>query len=191
MLNKLKTLWNERGFEIMVGFCIAFILTIGLYNMMSGKKGSWKSRTKFLIQSTPTKKRAPPRESRGEIECRRVLESIYRKPFNKIRPDFLKNPVTGGDYNLELDCYNPDIRLEKDDIIYQGLAGEYNGAQHYNYIPYFHKNKEAFLNQKYRDDMKRRICKEKRVALIEVPHTVKVDDIEDYILNECRKYRIM
>ena len=53
-------------------------------------------------------------------------------------------PVTGGNFNLELDCFNKELRI--------GL--EYNGVQHYKYVPYFHKNKEAFLNQKYRDDMK-------------------------------------
>ena len=83
----------------------------------------------------------------------------------------MRNPVTGGDFNLELDCYDPEL----------GIAVEYNGVQHYKFIPFFHKNKEAFLNQKYRDDMKRRICKDNGILLIEVPYTVKTEDIKSFI----------
>ena len=67
------------------------------------------------------------------------------------------------------------------------LAVEYNGAQHYKYIPYFHRNKEHFMNQKYRDDMKRRICKENGIMLVEVPYTVKIDDIYGYLQKELRR----
>ena len=63
---------------------------------------------------------------------------------------------------------------------------EYNGVQHYKYVPYFHKNNEAFLNQKYRDDMKRRMCKDQNIILIEVPYTVKLENIERFIKDELR-----
>lgn len=116
-----------------------------------------------------------PGESKPERECRRVLESIFNVPFNKCRPDVLRNNITKN-YNLELDCYNADLRL----------ALEYNGQQHYKYIPYFHKNKEAFHNQQYRDELKRRICKEKGIRLIEVPYTVKLKDIEKYIIKKLK-----
>ena len=86
----------------------------------------------------------------------------------------MRNPVTGGDFNLELDCFDPELKI----------AVEYNGVQHYQYIPFFHKNKEAFLNQKYRDDMKRRMCKENGVLLIEVPHTIKLEGIKGFIEKE-------
>ena len=99
---------------------------------------------------------------------------MFKKPFNKERPNFLRNPVTGGDFNLELDCFDAELKI----------AVEYNGIQHYKYIPFFHKNKEAFLNQKYRDDMKRRICKEKGILLIEVPHDIKLENIKDFIETE-------
>jgi hypothetical protein len=111
------------------------------------------------------------KDSKGEVECRRVLKKIFNKPFHKARPSFLNNPVTGGSFNLELDCYDKELKI----------AVEYQGKQHYEYTPFFHKNKEHFLNQKYRDDMKRRICKEHNIKLIEVPYTVKIKDIETYI----------
>ena len=38
----------------------------------------------------------------------------------------------------------------------------------------FHKNKEHFLNQKYRDELKNMICKQNRILLIRVPYTIKI-----------------
>jgi hypothetical protein len=106
-----------------------------------------------------------------------VLQELFRKPFPNERPDFLRNTVTGGLYNLELDCYNESLKL----------AVEYSGIQHYKYVPYFHKNKEAFLNQKYRDEMKRRLCKDADVVLIEVPYTVKTPDIRVFLIGKLRE----
>ena len=60
--------------------------------------------------------------------------------------------------------------------------------QHYEYVPYFHKNKEAFYNQKYRDELKKRMCKDNGIVLIEVPYTVKEQDIEDFLTKQIRKY---
>jgi hypothetical protein len=72
------------------------------------------------------------------------------------------------------------------------LACEYNGAQHYKYIPYFHKTKDSFHNQKYRDYMKRDLCNKNGITLIEVPYTVKIEHIENYIIDKLLKsgYRI-
>jgi len=73
-------------------------------------------------------------DSKGETECRRVLQKIFQRPFLKARPDFLNNPVTGNQFNLELDCYDHSLKL----------AVEYNGQQHYQYNKFFHRNKEHF-----------------------------------------------
>ena len=75
---------------------------------------------------------------------------------------------------MEIDCFNEKLRL----------GCEYNGIQHYKYSTYFHKNNEAFMNQKYRDDMKRRMCKDNGITLIEVPYTIKEKDIEQYLIRE-------
>lgn len=173
MFSKLQKIWNDHGFEIAIGVSFLFILIFALFRI--GKKGSWSSSYTYDWKRQPTH-RGPPKESRGEAECRRVLQKYLQKPFPNCRPDFLRNPVTGGRFNLELDCYDDSLKL----------AVEYNGAQHYKYIPYFHKNKEAFLNQKYRDDMKRRICRENRVNLIEVPNTVPVEKIEAYLVEKLK-----
>lgn len=188
LLAKIFNLWNEHGFEILFVLCVLFILIGALFRI--GKKGSY---TKILYNpledlkninnikfTTPHSSHngfpvsGEKRDSQGESICRNYLEKRFGKRFNKARPNFLRNPVTGGDFNLELDCFCPEL----------GLALEYNGAQHYKFVPYFHKNKEAFLNQKYRDEMKRTKCKENGVKLIEVPFTVKPYELENHVEKE-------
>ena len=114
-------------------------------------------------------------DSKGEIQARKCAEIIFSKPFIKIRPTMLKNKVTG--YNLELDIYNEEL----------GLAIEYNGKQHYKYTPFFHKNYEHFLNQKYRDEIKRMLCQQNGIKLIEVHYLTPLEDMETVLRVEARK----
>lgn len=174
MIVRLNKIWKDYGFEILLVISIVFILIFALFNM--GKKGSWNSTYSYDYKKNTKKHRSSPKTSRGEAECRRVLQKYFKKPFNNCRPDFLRNPVTGGKFNLELDCYDNSLKL----------AVEYNGAQHYKYIPYFHKNKEAFLNQKYRDELKNHLCIQNNVKLINVPYTVPIKNIEEFLLKKLR-----
>ena len=176
MFNRAQEIWDNWGFEIILGICLAFLGIYALFRL--GRKGSWSSSYTYI----PPKKssgRTTPKESSGEKECRRVLESIFKKPFPKARPDFLRNPVTGNNFNLELDCFNTELNL----------ACEYSGQQHYKYTPFFHKNKEAFHNQKYRDYMKKTMCERYGVNLIEVPYTVKTQDIKGYLIEQLKKLK--
>lgn len=183
MLWKLYNLWSSYKFEFIVVSCIIFIVIMALYYWITGKRGTWKSFNYNIIFDKSKKydlqhnNNSSPRESKGEIECRRVLEKLFNRPFKKSRPDFLRNNVTGGMFNLELDCFNENLRL----------AVEYNGRQHYDYIPYFHKNKEAFHNQKYRDFMKQTLCRDNKINLIEVPYTIDISNIESYLIKELRR----
>jgi len=172
MIQKIREVWKSHGFEITLGLAVVFILVMSL--LRRGKKGTWNTSIAQPL-SSPKTQSGNSRDSKGEVECRRVLEQMFRKPFHKARPDFLRNPVTSdqrSDNNLELDCYNPELRL----------AVEYNGIQHYKYVPYFHKSRDAFQNQKYRDHMKRDLCEKNGITLIEVPYTVKVPDIHAFLV---------
>ena len=181
-LNDFKTKWEDNGLMILVVLSIVFILVYAVFRV--GKEGTYSEYAYepiWIRDRTTTTTRQQPgsskrQDSAGEIICREYLQRRFNRRFDKIRPDFLKNNVTGG-YNLELDCFNPDLNL----------AVEYNGVQHYKYTPYFHKNKEAFMNQKYRDEMKRDRCRVNKVKLIEVPYTVPRDKIEYYLDSELTK----
>lgn len=183
MLNKIKHVfdwvernWKEHGFEILLVLTIIIIVILAITRL--GKSGTW-AKDVIYPDSLKTDSRAPksskpsPIESKGEAECRRVLETHFGRPFPKARPNMLRNPI-GTDSNLELDCYNDELKI----------ACEYQGIQHYKYVPYFHKTKDAFQNQKYRDHIKKEVCIKNGIKLIEVPYSIKIENIKEYILNK-------
>jgi len=115
--------------------------------------------------------------NKSENKCRSIIENIYKQPFPSIRPDFLRNPVTGK--NLELDMYNENMKL----------AFEYNGVQHYKYTPFFHRNYNDFLKQKLYDKYKKSVCKRLGITLITIPYTVKYKDLNKWITLRCLKLK--
>lgn len=118
---------------------------------------------------TPDKWKDSGKESKGEKECRRVLQEIYGVPFNKIRPKWLRNPKTN--YPMELDGYNEELKI----------GFEYNGEQHYKYPHRFHKNMQEFVDLVERDNVKLDICDREGVYVITVPYNVKLEEIASYI----------
>jgi hypothetical protein len=108
-------------------------------------------------------------ESKKERKCREILEKIYNKPFIRVRPNFLKNPKTG--HNLEIDCYNDELKI--------GL--EYCGIQHYKYPNFIHKSRKEFEDLVERDRIKDILCKHYGVYLIRVPYNIPDDQLESYI----------
>lgn len=110
-----------------------------------------------------------------EGECRRILESIFQKPFQKIRPNWLKNPKTKK--NLELDGYNEDEKL----------AFEYNGIQHAKFHPMHNGDVNEFYAQQERDRLKIDLCKKHGVKLLIIPHTIRFDKLESYIRKQLRE----
>ena len=172
--------WKENSMWIYIIITILLIIAIWIAftyfdDTIKDNKDLIQSAGFSLFGRKEKKKRVAIKESKGELECKEAAQRIFKKKFIKIRPDYLRNDETG--HNLELDVFNDEI----------GLAIEYSGQQHYKYIPYFHKNYEAFLKQVKRDEMKERKCKENGIKLIVVPYTVKLEDIEDYILQESKK----
>ena len=174
----------KNDIYFMIGF---FIILIIIFYFLSNKKNTEYSGEKpslfdliFNSDTTYSKdytksKRKGPLESKGELLCKDAVTKFFKRPFKKIRPDFLKNEQTGS--NLEIDIYNEDLKL----------AIEYSGKQHNHYTPYFHKNEQAFFDQQYRDNIKERNCRENGINLIVVPYTIKPQHIELFIYKKVRE----
>ena len=120
-------------------------------------------------------KKQERKRSKGEEECKRIVERYFNKSFDTVRPRCLENPVTKE--KLELDLYNDELRL----------AIEYNGRQHYEYVPFLHQNsKDRFYNMQYRDILKKDMCEKQGIHLITVDY--RCPDIETYLVKEFRRY---
>ena len=109
-------------------------------------------------------------ESNGEAICRAAFQAIYQLPFSSVRPNFLKNPETGR--NLELDGYNEEL----------GIAFEYNGKQHYVFPNCWHTTRDVFDAQIRRDIFKHEVCRRAGITLIPIPYTIPHVQLYDYIL---------
>lgn len=102
------------------------------------------------------------KRSFGEEICKNVLEKIYGVSFEHARPNWLKNPETGR--NLELDCYNENMKL----------AVEYNNIRHYKWSHFMSKTRKEY---------KYEMCEREGIYIIIVPYTVKYEDIPYYIVS--------
>ena len=103
------------------------------------------------------------------MACKRALEEIYNKPFYCIRPNFLKNPETNR--NLELDLYNHELKI----------TVEYSGIQHFKWPNFTGQSRDKFIEQVRRDKFKLDSCDNNGIYLITVPYNVKEKEIKDYI----------
>jgi len=106
--------------------------------------------------------------SLGEAIMRAAVQEHFPEhKFVKARPQWLER--------LEFDCYNESV----------GLAFEYQGQQHYDYIPYFHRNGTRDLEaQRERDVRKADLAIAANVTLLEVKYTVRCADIRAFIRAE-------
>jgi hypothetical protein len=162
-------LFNKFRAEIIIGIVIIIFILLFIFDRK--KEGQYKGIDgDYIPLIEPQKKKI----SKGEEKCKEVVEKYYNLPFKKVRPSFLKYKHGK---NLELDLYNP----------YLNLAIEYNGRQHREFCPRFHKTEDDFNEQKERDNFKIEQCLKNGIKLIIVPDTVKYKDIEKYLIDKLEK----
>lgn len=129
-------------------------------------------------ESVPISQRSEPEPyvtnrppSKGEEECRRVLEKHFNLPFETYRPDWFRNPDTGN--KIEIDCYNHKLKL----------GVEYNGVQHYE-AGHFNMTETDLYKQRQRDLHKQRLAMKYGIMLITVPYNIKIGDIEGFLMGK-------
>ena len=169
------TSFNYRDMFWYFSACVLFIILMFLLKTIFRESFNQPALINNYFKKNVTTVPKIRGDSKGEILCKQAVEKIFGKPFIKIRPEFLKNNVTNK--NLELDMYNEDLKL----------AVEYQGHQHKKYVPFFHKNYEHFLTQKYRDEIKKMLCKQHGICLIEVFHDEPLDQVEHIIRVRARE----
>lgn len=184
IFSKIKDYWENNGFETLAIVCLVIILILCVYNVIFKNKGTYSDMALLKFKNNGGANRGnnrnmeymehTPNDSRLELQTKFHLENIFKMKFYKIRPDFLRNEVTG--HNLEIDLYNDDLKL--------GI--EVQGDQHYKFTPFFHRNKETFMLQRYRDEMKKQKCEKEGITLIEIPYKVGEKGLKKYLVNQLR-----
>ena len=112
----------------------------------------------------------------NERTCTRIMAHLYGREFPKKRPAWLRS--TEGDCGqMELDGYCEELQV----------AFEYQGKQHYEFTPYWHKTIERFKAQQRRDELKVQLCAEHGVDLLIVPYTIPYADLAKHILANAPK----
>lgn len=156
---------------IPLGFAVKVVIVIFAFYFLFLAKYDFKKKG-ITVRVT---KKPKGRFGKRERTCRNMLQFAFDKPFPSVRPDFLENPYTGK--NLELDCYCEEL----------GLAVEVQGRQHYKYTKFFHKSYKDFLRQKQRDQIKKDLCLINGIDLIEVPYWIRVHKIPSYLYIQLKK----
>ncbi len=93
-----------------------------------------------------------------EEKCRFVFESLTGYKFPSVW-----NMLS---VKMQLDGYCEELNI----------AFEYQGKQHYQKVPYFHRKNGDLENQQERDSLKSKLCQERGIRKIDVPYTEAVSN---------------
>ncbi len=166
LIEFLQKVWKNYRWELFVVLSILIIIFAYFF-----AKEDYHVPNPVVLHKRKRKVVAKKHERR----CREIVQELFGVPFETVRPNFLKNPITKK--NLELDMYNQDLQL----------AFEYQGKQHREFTKFFQKTKEDFYSQVERDKFKANRCKELGIDLICIPDTVHYDNLQTYIIAEIQK----
>lgn len=144
----------------------------------------WKAKSASVVGSKNNLGSwCPYCNSRGRHEelCRVLFSHIFKVDFPKVRPEWLRGNHGS---SLELDGYSEKLKI----------AFEYHGPHHFKNIPYYYELNGRLASrlekQKQRDQLKRRLCKNNGVTLIEIPNVKVKSSISDFgraILKFCKE----
>jgi len=116
------------------------------------------------------------RLSKAEAAIESALRRIFpNHRFVKVRPTWLTNLKTKRRLEIDLYCASLALGIER------------GGVQHYVYPNGVHASREAFEALRERDLIKRTLCKERGVLLIDVPFTVPAKGAEAFLRDELRR----
>ena len=174
-INEAHKLAEERG-----GKCLSTAYTNAnqLLEWQCSEGHVWKAKYGNVYWGNWCKKCS---ESLGERICKEFFEQLFRIDFPKSYPEWLINKEGN---ILELDGYCEELKI----------AFEHQGTQHFEKTRLFTKDEKALEKRKRYDEIKRRLCNDKGIYLIEIPEVnkyLKVSGLKSYIKQECLNKNII
>lgn len=133
--------------------------------------------------------------SKWEVRPDRVMDGTYcgctmSKEETKIDHYFQENNFNYKRHELinELKFHPKGKGLEFDFALYKNKKIiafiEYNGKQHYEFTPFYHKDFFQFLDAQERDRLKSEYAKKKNIPLIEIPYSANTIEFLEKKLEE-------
>ncbi len=115
-----------------------------------------------------------------ERVARGILEVLLNEKFSKIIPNWLNADLIGKPGGRRhLDGYSERLRI----------ALEVHGIQHYKYEPFYHKGDvRNFIKQQEVDNLKRHLCAERGILLIEIRFVWDGRDWRNLEFNEIEEF---
>lgn len=97
-------------------------------------------------------------------------ERIVKEALVKVFPDD-EFHFSEGVEGVIFDFYNERMRL----------AIQYQGKQHYEFTPLWHRTPDGLDRQKERDKRKREFCLKHNITLVEVPYWLSSSEVEQLL----------
>lgn len=110
-------------------------------------------------------------QSRGESIIEALLTS-FNCIFKKQKT--FEGLIGVGGRRLSYDFY---ITHVNNNILKIPILIEYQGKQHYDFIPYFHRTKDVFEKQQLHDKLKKEWAIDNNILLIEIPYNATISDV--------------
>lgn len=101
----------------------------------------------------------------ASINCFNQIKDILKCDY--VSEQFFDGLINKTGRRLRVDCFFED----------KNLVVEYNGIQHYKFIPYFHRKENSLKEQKERDQIKANYFKNSNIKYIVIPYWFTDKDI--------------
>ena len=116
-------------------------------------------------------------EGKSEAWCRQVFQKILTIPFDKHRIYY--DSINKKKF-YEIDGFNQGLKL----------GFEYQGRQHYEYVPKFHRgNETAYIQQQEFDKRKLEYLQGLGYHIVIIPHTVNFNNLKSFIEKEIETWQ--
>jgi hypothetical protein len=132
-------------------------------------KTKMPSKCKKCQGITTTQKVTPKTKWKKETQMMRAMGELLPDAEYIINGYYSWLPSPKG-MPLQIDWYCPSLKL----------GVEFDGAQHHEYIKYYHKTKQQFYYLQECDQIKDKICSERGITLLKIPYntTLTVSSLE-------------
>ncbi len=110
-------------------------------------------------------------QSYGERKFREIIESLTGHKFPKVRPIWLLNKSGN---RMEIDGFCSKLKI----------GFEYQGRQHLEFIPYWHKRKARYEKQKRSDLLKKSLLENFNIKMLYPTCEIKPSEFKQFIIDD-------